>query len=131
MVIDTSAIIAVLFGEPEREPMLDAMGSAPRLVLSAASYVECGLVIDGLGRPELSRWLDRLLAAQGIEIAPVTAAQARVAREAHRDFGRGSGHRARLDFGDCFAYALAVEADESLLFKGDDFSHTDARRAPY
>lgn len=131
MVIDTSAIIAVVFAEPERESLLDAMGAAPRLALSAATYLESGLVIDGLRRPELSRWLDRLLAAQGIEIAPVTEGQARVAREAHRDFGRGSGHRARLNFGDCFAYALAIETDEPLLFKGDDFGHTDVRRALY
>lgn len=127
--IDTSAIVAVLFDEAERPELLDAMASAPQLAMSAASYVETGLVVDGLRRPELSRWLDRLLDAQGIAIVPVTAAQAQIARDAHRDFGRGSGHRARLNFGDCFSYALAIEKDEPLLFKGDDFSHTDVRRA--
>lgn len=129
MVIDTSAIVAVLFDEAERAELLDAMASAPRLAMSAASYVESGLVVDGLLRPELSRWLDRLLDAQGIAIVPVTASQARLARDAHRDFGRGSGHRARLNFGDCFSYALAIERDEPLLFGGDDFAHTDVRSA--
>ncbi len=129
MVIDTSAIVAVLFDEAERAELLDAMASAPRLAMSAASYVESGLVVDGLLRPELSRWLDRLLDAQGIAIVPVTASQARLARDAHRDFGRGSGHRARLNFGDCFSYALAIERDEPILFKGDDFAHTDVRSA--
>lgn len=131
MVIDSSAIIAVLLGEPERDPLLDAMDVAGRRLLSAGNYLECGLVVDGSGRPELARRLDRFLAAQEIEVVPVTAAQARIARDAHRDFGRGSGHPARLDFGDCFAYALASDTGEPLLFKGVDFTHTDVPAAPY
>lgn len=129
MVIDTSALVAVLFDEADRAHLLDAMSAAPQLVMSAATYVECGLVIDGLGRPELSRSLDRLLEALGIEVVPLTAGQARTGREAHRELGRGSGHPARLNLGDCFAYALAVDRDEPLLFKGADFGHTDVRQA--
>ena len=86
-------------------------------------------VIDGSGDPIASRRFDDLLNEAGIAIEPVTEAQAKVARAAYRDFGRGSGHPARLNFGDCFAYALAQTTGEPLLFKGDDFVHTDVRSA--
>ena len=79
--------------------------------------------------PRSADEFDRLIAAAGVSIAPVTADQARIARAAYRDFGRGSGHPAQLNFGDCFAYALAIDRDEPLLYKGNDFSHTDVRNA--
>jgi ribonuclease VapC len=82
-------------------------------------------VIDSARDPVASRRVDELLDAGRISVEPVTATQARIAREAYRDFGKGSGHPAGLNFGDCFAYALARETDEALLFKGNDFSKTD------
>ena len=93
--------------------------------VSAANFVETALVIDGSRDPIASRRFDDLVKEAHIAIEPVTEAQARVAREAYRDFGKGSGHPARLNFGDCFAYALAKTTGEPLLFKGDDFVHTD------
>jgi ribonuclease VapC len=89
------------------------------------NYVEAAAVVDGNRDPVLSRRFEQLLADAVIAIEPVTLAQARIAREAYRDFGKGSGHPARLNLGDCFAYALAKEKDEPLLFKGQDFAHTD------
>ncbi len=95
------------------------------LRLSAASYVELAVVIDGLGDPVLSGGLDVVLTAFQIRIEPLTESQARIARAAYQRFGRGSGHPARLNMGDCFAYALARDLDEPLLFKGNDFTLTD------
>ena len=92
-------------------------------------FPEAAIVIDAGRSPVASRRLDDLLREAGITIEPVTEAQARIARQAYRDFGRGSGHPARLNFGDCFAYALARETGETLLFKGDDFTHTDVSPA--
>jgi ribonuclease VapC len=93
--------------------------------VSAANFVETALVIDGSRDPIASRRFDDLVKEARIAIEPVTEAQARIAREAYRDFGKGSGHPAKLNFGDCFAYALAKTTGEPLLFKGDDFIHTD------
>jgi len=86
-------------------------------------------VLDRHRRGLVSEALDDYLEGAALSVAPVTARQARIARAAYRDFGRGSGHPAKLNFGDCFAYALAIERDEPLLFKGDDFTHTDVRSA--
>jgi ribonuclease VapC len=97
--------------------------------MSAASYLETSIVIDRSRDPRPSRQFDLLLHEAGIEIVPVTVEQARIAREAYRDFGKGSGHPAGLNFGDCFAYALATDRGEPLLYKGDDFVHTDIRSA--
>lgn len=93
--------------------------------LSAANYVETAVVIDSARNPVASRRLDDFLEQAEIKIQAVTTKQARIAREAYRDFGKGSGHPARLTLGDCFAYALAKESGEPLLFKGDHFSYTD------
>jgi len=93
--------------------------------MSAANYLEAAVVIDGSRDPIASRRFDELMKEAQISIEPFTAEQARIAREAYRDFGEGSGHAASLNFGDCFAYALAKSTDEPLLFKGDDFTHTD------
>lgn len=131
MVLDTSVIIAVLRDEPEAPALARAMALATTLRLSAASYVEAGAVIDGSRDPVATRRLDELLDVLGVVLEPVTQEQARVARAAYRDFGRGSGHPANLNYGDAFAYALATTLDEPLLFKGDDFGHTDVDVAPW
>jgi ribonuclease VapC len=129
MIIDTSAIIAILREEAEARRFAEAIEAAPARRISAASYVEIGAVIDGARDPVASRLVDDLLAAAQIVMEPVSPAQARIAREAYRDFGKGSGHAAGLNFGDCFAYALARATGEPLLYKGDDFSHTDVAAA--
>jgi ribonuclease VapC len=126
VIVDTSAIIAVLRAEedaPRFAQALSRRSEARRL--SAVNYVEAAVVIDGARNPIASRRLDDLIAKAAIAIEPVTAEQAQIARAAYRDFGKGSGHRAGLNFGDCFAYALAKATGERLLFKGNDFSHTD------
>lgn len=130
MILDSSAILAVLFGEAEGPACVRILlGGAP-LRISAANYAETGIVLDGSRDPVASRRLDELLEEAGVVIEPVTAAQARVARAAYRDFGKGSGHPARLNLGDCFAYALAKTAREPLLCKGNDFIHTGLECVP-
>ena len=124
MIVDSSAIIAILGSEAEGDSMERAMVASPNRSLSAATYVETGIVIDGRSNPTLSRGFDEFLRLMGIRIEPVSVNQARLAREAYRDFGKGR-HRAGLNFGDCFAYALAKCSAEALLFKGNDFSQTD------
>ena len=124
MIIDTSALIVILRDEAEAKAFATAIADADRRRLSAANYLEAAVVIDGSRNPIASRRFDDLLREAEIVIEPVTEQQAKVAREAYRDFGRGSGHRAGLNFGDCFAYALAKTSREPLLFKGDDFVHT-------
>jgi ribonuclease VapC len=105
------------------------MTDATHLSMSAANYVEAFVVAENLHDPVLAAQLDRLIRLLRIEIEPVTAEQAVVARGAYRDFGRRSGHPARLNFGDTFGYALALTTGEPLLFKGDDFTHTGVRAA--
>ena len=123
MIVDSSAIIAVLKQEPEAASFAALMADDPRVRISAANYVEAGVVIDRAG-PVASRGLDQFIDDAQISIEPVSARQAEVARQAYRDFGKGSGHPAGLNFADCFAYALAFESGEPLLYKGDDFAHT-------
>jgi len=129
MIVDTSALIAVLIGEPERDALVSRMARAAKVTISAATYLEAGIVVDTRGDAVLSRRFDTLLQRLRVEIVPVGAEQARMARAAYRDFGRGSGHPARLNYGDCFAYALAQDRGEELLFVGNDFGHTDVRQA--
>lgn len=128
MIIDTSALIAVVRAEAEAERLLATMLAARQPRISTASLVECWIVADGRG-PVVSRRLDALIRDLLIEPVPVTLEHAQVARAAYRDFGKGSGHPARLNFGDCFSYALASLTGEPLLFIGDDFVHTDIRSA--
>ena len=128
MIVDSSAIVAMLREEPEVDAMIDAIGDADNACISAANYLEASIVIDGKRNPVLSAHLDSLLTKFSIDIAPVTATQAKLARQAYRDFGKGSGHPAKLNFGDCFAYALAMERGEELLYKGDDFAHAGLAR---
>lgn len=129
MILDTSALVAVLLDENDSASLLDALLHSPRTSMSAASYLEAGIVIDKVGDPVLSRRLDELLDALDIDVVPITPEHARVARAAYRDFGKGSGHRAALNFGDCLSYAVANVAAEPLLFKGEDFQHTDVKVA--
>jgi ribonuclease VapC len=131
IVIDTSAIVAVFKGEADAERIALCIDDADLLLFSAASLLEASMVLSGM-RSTLEagdEWLDRLLAEQDVVIEPVTAAQAQLARMAFRMYGRGTGHGAALNFGDCFSYALAKSLDAPLLFKGDDFSRTDIRPA--
>jgi ribonuclease VapC len=125
MIIDTSALIAILRDEPDAADLAQAIAQSAVCRVSAATFVEAAIVIDGSRDPVASRRFSDLLEAAEVIMEPVTEAQARIAREAYRDFGRGSGHPAQLDFGDCFAYALAKAVREPLLFKGSDFSRTD------
>ncbi len=129
MIVDSSALLAILRAEPEMLACAQAMEDAACRRISAANFLETAMVIDGSRDPVASRRLDDLLRAAGLAIEPVTEAQARIAREAYRDFGKGSGHAAQLNFGDCFAYALAKVTGEPLLFKGRDFSRTDIASA--
>ena len=125
MIIDSSALVAILRAEPEHARFVDIIARAGGGRLSAASYLETAIVIDRARDPVVSRALDGFLSAGAVEVAAVTPTQARIAREAYRDFGKGSAHPAQLNFGDCLSYALAKEMDEPILFKGEDFSHTD------
>ncbi|MEF3364931.1 type II toxin-antitoxin system VapC family toxin [Methylocystis sp. 9N] len=129
MILDTSALVAILRAEPEALAFAQAIAAAKTRRISAVSYVEAAAVIDSAGDPIASRRLDELLEEAEVAIEPVTAEQARLARAAYRDFGKGRGHGAKLNFGDCFSYALAKALREPLLYKDDDFSHTDARSA--
>ena len=129
MVLDTSAIIAILTEELGFEQLLLAIADHPARRMSAGTYLEAGIVADRNRDPLLSRRLDDFLRIAGVTIVPVTEAQARIARQAYQDYGKGSEHPAQLNYGDCFAYALARERDEPLLFVGDDFVYTDVRRA--
>jgi ribonuclease VapC len=129
MILDTSAIIAILRQEPEASEFAKIIEHATEPRISAVSYVEGGAVIDGSKDPVASRRFDELIEAAQIAIEPVTEAQARLARQAYRDFGKTSGHPAKLNFGDCFSYALAKSRGEPLLFKGQDFSRTDVKSA--
>jgi ribonuclease VapC len=129
MILDASAVIAILRHEPEAQAFAKAIAGARSRRLSAVNYVEVAVVIDGSRDPVASRRFDEFLRTAQVVVEAVTAEQARAAREAYRDFGKGSGHPASLNFGDCFAYALARERDEPLLFKGDDFRHTDVTAA--
>lgn len=125
MIIDTSAIIAILRDEPEAAFCARAIADESSRRVSAVNYVEAAVVIDASGDPIASRRVDDFFKVAQITIEAVTEAQAQIARAAYRDFGKGRGHPAKLNFGDCFAYALAKSMREPLLFKGNDFIHTD------
>ena len=124
MIIDTSALIAILRDEDDAREIALAIERAETRRISAANYLETAVAIDGSRDPVASRRFDELVSTAELHVEPVTYEQARIAREAYRDFGKGR-HRAGLNFGDCFAYALAKDSREPLLFKGNDFAHTD------
>ncbi len=126
MVIDTSAIAAILFGEVEAPRMEGVIADDPIRLVSAANLLEASLVVEGRYGDPGGRELDLFLHVAGVEVVSVTQAQVEIARRAFRRFGKGR-HPARLNFGDCFAYALAKSSGEPLLFKGDDFTRTDVK----
>jgi ribonuclease VapC len=125
MILDASALVALLRGEPEAQFCAEAIEEATHRRISAIAFVETAVVIDGSRDPIASRRFDDLMREANVTIEPVTEHQANIAREAYRDFGKGSGHPAKLNLGDCFSYALAKVKNEPLLFKGNDFVHTD------
>ena len=127
LAVDTSALIAVIRAEPEASKILDVLGRAEERLLSAATLLEASIVTSGKGS-EAER-LRTLVQRAGLEVVPFSAGEASVGAEAFRKFGKGSGHPATLNFGDCFAYALAKTRNLPLLFKGDDFIHTDIQPA--
>jgi ribonuclease VapC len=129
MIVDTSALVAILKREPEQAAFSSLLETEKDVRISAATYFETWIVIDGLKQPAISRALEDLIEKAQIEVVPVIHEQALIARQAYRDYGRGSGHPANLNFGDCFSYALARAKREPILFKGDDFGHTDLRSA--
>jgi ribonuclease VapC len=128
MIVDSSAMVAIVWAEPEAKPFIAAIVGSDRATMSAANYLEASIVIDRDRSPAISARLDATIHQLEIEIAAVTASQAKLARQAYRDFGKGSGHKAQLNFGDCFAYALAAESGEQLLYKGDDFAEAGMAR---
>jgi ribonuclease VapC len=129
MIVDSSALVAILKREPEQASFSTLLESTSDVKISAATYFETSIVIDSLRDPVMSHLLDDLIERSRIVIEPVTAEQAKIARQAYHEYGRGSGHPANLNFGDCFTYALAREKREPVLWKGDDFGHTDLRPA--
>lgn len=129
MIADTSAIIAILRDEDDAAVYAAAIAAATVRRLSAASYLECAIVLDSQRDPVVSRALDEFVNEAQMTIEPVTEQQARLARQAYADFGKGSGHWAGLNFGDCLSYALAADLREPLLWKGEGFGHTGIRSA--
>lgn len=130
MVLDTSALVAILGLEPESARIAAAIEHDPTRLISAATLVETGVFVEARYGPDGGRELDLLVAKAGLSVEAVTPEQAEIAREAWRRYGKGR-HSAALNFGDCFSYALARATGEPLLFKGDDFSHTDVAVARY
>ena len=128
MVIDTSALVAILFGESDAAALAAEIERDATRLVSAASMLETAMVVESELGGEGGRELDLLMMRAGIEIVPFTAEHLRLARHAFRAFGKGN-HRAGLNFGDCFAYALSKASGEPLLFKGEDFARTDINPA--
>lgn len=124
MIVDSSAILAILFSESDAETYARAIAEADSCRVSAATFVEIGIVVEAQTKNSGSRQFDAFIRRAGITIEPVTEEQAHIARQAYTDFGNGR-HGAALNFGDCFSYALAKVTDEPTLFKGDDFKQTD------
>jgi ribonuclease VapC len=128
VILDTSSLVAVLAEEPDSDRYIDAISRAARCRISAGNFVEISIVIEAQFGAGALQQLDALFRRVGIVIEPVTAEQAHIARQAFHDFGKGR-HVAGLNFGDCFAYALAKVTSEPLLFKGEDFRQTDITSA--
>lgn len=124
MILDTSPLVAILAEEPDSQLYIDAISLAPSCRISAGNFLELSIVIEAQFGADVLRQCDALFRRIGIVIEPVTVDQVHLARQAFHDFGKGR-HSAGLNFGDCFAYALAKAAGEPLLFKGDDFKQTD------
>jgi ribonuclease VapC len=129
VIVDSSALVTIIREEPGFSSYLDRLLASPKTRMSAATFLEAAIVIDRQPDPRAAAKLDEIIEQLDIAIEPVTAHQAGIARDAYRRFGKGRGHPARLNFGDCFAYALAKVFDEPLHFVGQDFVHTDIRPA--
>ena len=129
MIVDSSALVAIVRDESDAVDYATALAEAPAAAISAVNWMEAAIVVDSARDPAASRRFDELVRLARLEVVAVTSEQATTARQAYRDFGKGSGHRAGLNFGDCFAYALASTTGRPLLFKGNDFTHTDLRSA--
>lgn len=129
MVVDTSVILAIVLDEPEGATFIDRILTSDHAAISAGSVIELAAVSTRRFGGALDARIDLALADLPLSIAPITRSQAIVGRDAYRRYGQGTGHPAKLNFGDCFSYALAKETGEPLLFKGDAFTHTDVTRA--
>ena len=125
MIVDTSAIVAAALGEPSAPAIRSALADSERTRIGAPTLVELQAVLEHHGDPRLSRDVDKILEAYDVEVVAFTAEHGEIARRAYQDYGRVSGHPARLNFGDCLSYAVAAALREPLLFVGDDFTHTD------
>jgi ribonuclease VapC len=129
VIIDSSAVIAILFDEPEAQALLSQIAVAEVCRLSSASLVEIGIVLRRDAAAQRRAAFNEMLRLFSIKIEPVTEEQAYLALDAYDPFGKGTGHPAGLNYGDCFSYALAKQSGEPLLFKGNDFTHTDLEAA--
>jgi ribonuclease VapC len=129
MIVDTSVIMAILHDEPERDRLTALMARSQSNSMSAGSRVELSVVVARTMKSVTNDVVESLLARFRVKIVPLSSDQAKRAETGYREFGQGSGHPAKLNFGDCFAYALARETGEPLLFKGDDFAQTDIEPA--
>ncbi|CAN7635366.1 type II toxin-antitoxin system VapC family toxin [Pararhizobium sp. LjRoot235] len=128
MIVDTSALVAVLYREPEAASFVEYIHDAETTRISVANYVELSMVVESQLGPDGMRQAEAFFRRAGIVVEPVTIEHGELARQAFLDFGKGR-HKAGLNFGDCFAYALAKAFHEPLLFKGNDFSQTDVQAA--
>jgi ribonuclease VapC len=128
VIVDASALLAILFAEDDAVRYAQAIAKADACRISAVNFAEAGISVDRQAGVAAGRELDTLVRRAGLSVEPVTVEQAHVARQAYLDFGKGN-HPAGLNFGDCFAYALARETGEQLLYKGNDFAKTDIRSA--
>jgi ribonuclease VapC len=124
MILDSSAVLVILRAESGMDDFIEAVVDAPRLAISAANWFEAAIIIDRRGNDLAKADFETFFEENRVEIVPISASLARRARAAHSTFGKGV-HKAALNFGDCFAYALAQERGEPLLFRGNDFPHTD------
>jgi ribonuclease VapC len=131
VIVETSALVAILAHEPERATFIEAIRADPGPKMSAANYLEAAIIVDRRSSSVTASATDIeiIVEALDIEIVPFTAPQARIARDAYSRFGKGSGHPAQLNFGDCFAYALVVETGQPLLYKSADFARAGIRPA--
>jgi ribonuclease VapC len=128
VIIDSSAVLAIFLQEPDGRRYLRAILDADPRRMSVSNWLEATMVVDRRGNAVAENWLEDFMQNAQIELMPVSISQATIARRAWRTFGRGI-HPARLNYGDCFAYALAKDTREPLLFKGNDFAQTDVEPA--
>ena len=128
MIVDSSALLAIIFNEPDEPRLVAAMVDAPALRMSVANWVEAAMVVDSRKSPRARGRFEDLIEELRIELVPVSVEGGYLCRVAHADYGRGN-HPAKLNYGDCFAYALAKEMREPLLFEGSDFAQTDVEPA--